>query len=246
MPPPLTPDQYLESSTIPVVPASLAGPCSICIEPYTSPVVLACGHIFDRACLRSWLEQRASCPTCRAELVVGATAAHDSDAREEDDMTELFGSFALAPRPAYAGALVRVGRPVEEVRVDGRVVARGNVLTLHGARRLLGVLWHCTGVSLRRHSGFSGYAIGSEEAGDMDVEMLRSTIQRAMFEDVRIGEGSWAVLYDAARLMLVWHSMGRTGEARWRIEGGEEWPPRERFEDMVEELLTASREEGTR
>lgn len=52
------------------------------------------------------------------------------------------------------------------------------------------------------------------------------------------------VLYDAAELMLRWHSMMRTGEARWRMERGEEWPPGEMFGSIIEELLAASREEG--
>ena len=160
-------------------------------------------------------------------------------------MTDLFGSFALAPRPAYAGALVRL-RPVREVFVNRRVVARANMLMPYGARLILQDLWRYTAVSLHQHSLFSGYIIDPEETGDMDVEILRSTIQQVIPRDVRLGEGSWAVLYDAARLMLRWHCTARTGEARWRVEGGEVWPPVEVFEDMIEELLAACREERGR
>ncbi|XP_013379354.1 E3 ubiquitin-protein ligase AMFR [Lingula anatina] len=42
--------------------------CAICWEKMKSGRTLPCGHIFHSFCLRSWLEQDVSCPTCREAL----------------------------------------------------------------------------------------------------------------------------------------------------------------------------------
>ncbi|KAF1926608.1 uncharacterized protein M421DRAFT_6880 [Didymella exigua CBS 183.55] len=243
-PKPLTPEQYLDTGVIPIVPASLADPCNICHQPYTTPLVLACGHIFCRECIAPWVKGGANtCPTCRAELFHFASS---SDGGDEEDMSELFGSFALSSRPEYADAVVRAGRPVEEVRVNERAVARDGMLIPFGCRLLIHDLWYHTFHHLCSLQTFGGRSIGREEARDWDVELLRGTIRRAVPDGIRLGEGSWAVLYDAARLMLDWHAMGRSGEARWMVEGGEEWPPGEAFEDMVDALMEAGAAEGGR
>ncbi|KAF3034926.1 hypothetical protein E8E12_006624 [Didymella heteroderae] len=186
--PPLTPEQYLQRKAIRVVPASLAGPYGICLQPYTAPVVLACGHMFDRECVKSWLDEPANtCPTCRAELYVGppTRSTRDGGAGAED-ATSVLGSFALSPRPADAGPLIRVARPVEEVLVNHHLVARSSVLTPYGARLVLNGLWRYTAVSLQRHEVFGQHAIAPDEAGDMDVEMLRGMIQQAIPRDVSL------------------------------------------------------------
>jgi autocrine motility factor receptor len=43
--------------------------CAICREVMVSAKKLPCGHIFHHSCLRSWLEQHHSCPTCRHSLI---------------------------------------------------------------------------------------------------------------------------------------------------------------------------------
>ncbi|KAB5565614.1 hypothetical protein PHYPO_G00243630 [Pangasianodon hypophthalmus] len=42
--------------------------CAICWDSMTSARKLPCGHLFHSSCLRSWLEQDTSCPTCRMSL----------------------------------------------------------------------------------------------------------------------------------------------------------------------------------
>ncbi|KAL7868031.1 hypothetical protein SRHO_G00094150 [Serrasalmus rhombeus] len=42
--------------------------CAICWDSMTSARKLPCGHLFHNSCLRSWLEQDTSCPTCRMSL----------------------------------------------------------------------------------------------------------------------------------------------------------------------------------
>ncbi|XP_059168865.1 E3 ubiquitin-protein ligase AMFR-like [Physella acuta] len=45
-----------------------ADDCAICWERMDSARKLPCGHLFHNSCLRSWLEQDSSCPTCRTTL----------------------------------------------------------------------------------------------------------------------------------------------------------------------------------
>ena len=42
--------------------------CAICWDEMNSARTLPCGHLFHNSCLRSWLEQDTSCPTCRTSL----------------------------------------------------------------------------------------------------------------------------------------------------------------------------------
>lgn len=42
--------------------------CAICWDAMESARKLPCGHLFHNSCLRSWLEQDTSCPTCRTSL----------------------------------------------------------------------------------------------------------------------------------------------------------------------------------
>lgn len=43
--------------------------CAICRDPMESAKKLPCNHIFHQSCLRGWLEQHHSCPTCRYSLI---------------------------------------------------------------------------------------------------------------------------------------------------------------------------------
>lgn len=42
--------------------------CPICWDRMETGRKLPCGHLFHNFCLRSWLEQDTSCPTCRKSL----------------------------------------------------------------------------------------------------------------------------------------------------------------------------------
>ncbi|XP_062570495.1 E3 ubiquitin-protein ligase AMFR-like [Saccostrea cucullata] len=45
--------------------------CAVCWERMEVARKLPCGHLFHNSCLRSWLEQDTSCPTCRMSLNEG-------------------------------------------------------------------------------------------------------------------------------------------------------------------------------
>ena len=42
--------------------------CAICWDTMENARKLPCGHLFHNSCLRSWLEQDTSCPTCRTSF----------------------------------------------------------------------------------------------------------------------------------------------------------------------------------
>ncbi|TNN66737.1 E3 ubiquitin-protein ligase AMFR [Liparis tanakae] len=46
--------------------------CAICWDAMLTARKLPCGHLFHNSCLRSWLEQDTSCPTCRTSLNINA------------------------------------------------------------------------------------------------------------------------------------------------------------------------------
>lgn len=59
--------------------------CAICWDVMSSARKLPCGHLFHSSCLRSWLEQDTSCPTCRMSLNIGegAEAPAERENREQ-------------------------------------------------------------------------------------------------------------------------------------------------------------------
>ena len=46
--------------------------CSVCHQIFTQPQRTACGHVFCRDCLQSWLSVKQSCPDCRAPVKLDA------------------------------------------------------------------------------------------------------------------------------------------------------------------------------
>ncbi|XP_048371702.1 E3 ubiquitin-protein ligase AMFR isoform X1 [Sphaerodactylus townsendi] len=60
--------------------------CAICWDSMQSARKLPCGHLFHNSCLRSWLEQDTSCPTCRMSLnITDNRRAREDHQRENLD-----------------------------------------------------------------------------------------------------------------------------------------------------------------
>ncbi|XP_063169304.1 E3 ubiquitin-protein ligase AMFR [Candoia aspera] len=60
--------------------------CAICWDSMQAARKLPCGHLFHNSCLRSWLEQDTSCPTCRMSLnIVDNHHAQEDHQRENLD-----------------------------------------------------------------------------------------------------------------------------------------------------------------
>ncbi|KAJ1793959.1 E3 ubiquitin ligase, partial [Coemansia sp. RSA 2399] len=50
--------------------------CSICLEPFSQPHSLGCGHTFCMECLKQWLAQSMQCPTCRSSVLQRPSIAY--------------------------------------------------------------------------------------------------------------------------------------------------------------------------
>ncbi|XP_067291987.1 E3 ubiquitin-protein ligase AMFR [Pseudorasbora parva] len=57
--------------------------CAICWDSMTSARKLPCGHLFHNSCLRSWLEQDTSCPTCRMSLNINEGGREREEGQRE-------------------------------------------------------------------------------------------------------------------------------------------------------------------
>ncbi|KAI7790608.1 autocrine motility factor receptor a [Triplophysa rosa] len=57
--------------------------CAICWDSMTSARKLPCGHLFHNSCLRSWLEQDTSCPTCRMSLNINEGTRERGEGQRE-------------------------------------------------------------------------------------------------------------------------------------------------------------------
>ena len=62
---------------------------------------LPCGHCFHGSCLRLWLEQDATCPTCRRKL---------SHEEEVDEGGEAENDDQAQPQPVWQFNLRRISR----------------------------------------------------------------------------------------------------------------------------------------
>lgn len=59
--------------------------CAICWDTMQSARKLPCGHLFHNSCLRSWLEQDTSCPTCRMSLSIADNNRTGEDQQRENE-----------------------------------------------------------------------------------------------------------------------------------------------------------------
>ncbi|KAJ8407880.1 hypothetical protein AAFF_G00269240 [Aldrovandia affinis] len=69
--------------------------CAICWDAMQSARKLPCGHLFHNSCLRSWLEQDTSCPTCRMSLNI----SEGSRAQEAQPGVALDDAMGPGPGP---------------------------------------------------------------------------------------------------------------------------------------------------
>ncbi|KAK7115460.1 E3 ubiquitin-protein ligase AMFR-like isoform X2 [Littorina saxatilis] len=76
-----------------------ADECAICWESMEAARKLPCGHLFHNSCLRSWLEQDTSCPTCRMTL-----SERTGDQNPRADRTEAAGATNVNLAEAAAAA----------------------------------------------------------------------------------------------------------------------------------------------
>ncbi|XP_032557043.1 E3 ubiquitin-protein ligase AMFR isoform X2 [Chiroxiphia lanceolata] len=69
--------------------------CAICWDSMQSARKLPCGHLFHNSCLRSWLEQDTSCPTCRMSLNI-TDSHHVREEHQRENLDENLVPVAAA------------------------------------------------------------------------------------------------------------------------------------------------------
>ncbi|KAM8877933.1 E3 ubiquitin-protein ligase AMFR-like [Synchiropus picturatus] len=75
--------------------------CAICWDAMSTARKLPCGHLFHNSCLRSWLEQDTSCPTCRKSLNISGDSGQARGQQPGAGMEGNVGPAGVAadPRP---------------------------------------------------------------------------------------------------------------------------------------------------
>lgn len=68
-------DAFREPGRVWAAPPHASLSCAVCLDVFTDPRSLSCGHVFCRACVARLLERISACPTCRAPVAPGVTAA---------------------------------------------------------------------------------------------------------------------------------------------------------------------------
>ncbi|XP_034435788.1 E3 ubiquitin-protein ligase AMFR-like isoform X2 [Hippoglossus hippoglossus] len=71
--------------------------CAICWDTMLTARKLPCGHLFHNSCLRSWLEQDTSCPTCRTSLNISGDGAPARGQPQGGGMGDNAGPGGAAP-----------------------------------------------------------------------------------------------------------------------------------------------------
>ncbi|KAL8213045.1 UNVERIFIED_CONTAM: hypothetical protein K2H54_060399 [Gekko kuhli] len=176
--------------------------CSVCLELFTEPVLLACGHCFCQACITSsWQSQAgaASCPDCRAPC---------PDRRYTP--SRLLRSLAQRARQAQqevedsGGAGREAGEGEEE---DGRrcCEAHGDSLGLFCLTDEAPVCYRCVDSPAHAGHSFSSLQDGARKCKEKLAQWLESLEARVETLEgrERCQEGHMASLRDSAASLHV-------------------------------------------
>ena len=88
------------------------GICIICRDDMSEGRRLPCGHVFHFACLRLWLQQQQSCPTCRQDIPVEAPApARQQPPAQEQEQPQPGAGWAAPRQPEAARGRRNSRRP---------------------------------------------------------------------------------------------------------------------------------------
>uniref|UniRef100_A0A8P4KU25 RING-type domain-containing protein n=1 Tax=Dicentrarchus labrax TaxID=13489 RepID=A0A8P4KU25_DICLA len=70
--------------------------CAICWDAMLTARKLPCGHLFHNSCLRSWLEQDTSCPTCRTSLNINGDGGQARSQQQGAGLEDNIGPVGAA------------------------------------------------------------------------------------------------------------------------------------------------------
>uniref|UniRef100_A0AAX7SIV1 E3 ubiquitin-protein ligase AMFR n=1 Tax=Astatotilapia calliptera TaxID=8154 RepID=A0AAX7SIV1_ASTCA len=71
--------------------------CAICWDAMLTARKLPCGHLFHNSCLRSWLEQDTSCPTCRKSLNINGDGGQARSPQQGGGLEDNIGPVGAPP-----------------------------------------------------------------------------------------------------------------------------------------------------
>uniref|UniRef100_A0A674MSU6 E3 ubiquitin-protein ligase AMFR n=1 Tax=Takifugu rubripes TaxID=31033 RepID=A0A674MSU6_TAKRU len=92
--------------------------CAICWDSMLTARKLPCGHLFHNSCLRSWLEQDTSCPTCRTSLNISGEEGQERNQQQGAGVEE-----NTVPVGAVADARPHINQHNHFFHFDGSRIA---------------------------------------------------------------------------------------------------------------------------
>ena len=141
--------------------------CSICFERFTEPIILKCGHSFDRSCIKDL----TTCPLCRKHITAWTTnwqLIHLLEYHPNDDITS--DPFRYYQTTTYnnlkMGQRVTIELNDDELRYYGRV---GRItdqkMELHLTQRKILVLLPEQINQIWYHPGFGEFSLEENSNG---------------------------------------------------------------------------------
>lgn len=103
--------------------------CPISMMIMDDPIILECGHTFDRDGLNQWLEHNDDCPTCRSYVNRNKITTNYS----LKSMIENFKGVGEANRPASAASVTSIKIAPVDNRVEAKIVTPDSLKAVNGS-----------------------------------------------------------------------------------------------------------------
>jgi hypothetical protein len=111
--------------------------CCICMGQILAPTRLPCAHAFHKRCIRRWLLERDTCPTCRWKLghasrdqMINASAGTSGECSDDDEAEEQVPSYGITV--AQLALANRVATRIQASTSSGRLDIPGGVCAVDG------------------------------------------------------------------------------------------------------------------
>lgn len=183
--------------------------CAVCWEKLDEARRLPCSHIFHHNCLRSWLEQDTSCPTCRKSL------QDDKEVQQQSAATFLNtdpqqATAGLAEQPQTGGGAAAATSAATAAQQQPQIPIQQQQQFTHRN------LFHFDGS--RYISWLPSFSLQVTNGGTMLPALLRSA--RANLDPERLNEMSNQVsqLFPHVPIDLIQHDLRQTHSVEITIE----------------------------
>jgi autocrine motility factor receptor len=180
--------------------------CAVCWEKLDEARRLPCSHIFHHNCLRSWLEQDTSCPTCRKSLQDDKEVQQQSAATFLNTDPQQATAAGLAEQPQTGGAAATTATAAQQqpqLPIQQQQFTHRNLFHFDGSRYI---------------SWLPSFSLQVTNGGTMLPALLRSA--RANLEPERLNEMSNQVsqLFPHVPIDLIQHDLRQTHSVEITIE----------------------------